>query len=634
MYSSPTKNSGVAGEIVDLYQHQLKTGSEPSGHAVEPVNADPTEDTISGKELIQEQQLRGVRVVAKVALIACAVSIPFCTGIVFFLDTWLGLALLCIATVVGAYEAMVLALSTYGRYRPWLDWLGSAIEVSVPTVIALIDTSRIGPAYALTSAPVLLYALAVLVSALRLRPGLVLFAGGLGAAQMLVLFAFLQNRLDPLLVEQLPSLGISNVSQRAMYVLLAGIIGWFLCRSLLRLAHDLSTQWVARQKSERERRALEEQLHQAQKMEAVGQLAGGIAHDFNNALTTILGYCEFLEEAMTAPSLRKDVAEIRHAGERAVALTSQLLAFSRKQTFQTRVVDLNGLVSNAGRMLERMVGEGVVLRYLQSSDLLSVQVDPNRLEQVLVNLVINARDSMPNGGVVTIETGRTMEDVATMRTPESGWVYLTVVDNGEGMTAEVQAHLFEPFFTTKERGKGTGLGLATAYGAVKQFGGHLTVKSTLGEGSTFRILLPASRIQPVAEESPPATKSNGSGETILVVEDEKDLLRFIARVLQRAGYVVLSADNPTDALETASRYKNNIHLLLTDVVMPGRTGKELWDTLRPLRPETRVLFMSGYAQNILGEHVSLGPDTPLLSKPFSAAELTSKVRAVLDSPST
>lgn len=591
----------------------------------------PAEVGVPTNQLVQEQQLRGVRAVAKVALISCAVSIPFCIGIIIFLDSRLGAAMLGIAAVVGLYEAIILALLTHGYYRPWLDWFGSAIEVSVPTVIALIDAAEVGPAYALTSAPVMLYGLAVLVSALRLRPGLVLFAGSLGATQMLALYATVHSRIDPNLLESLPSLGVSNVIQRASYVFLAGIIGWFLCRSLLRLANDLSTQWIARQQSEQGRRELEDQLHQAQKMEAIGQLAGGVAHDFNNALTTILGYCEFIEAEVTDPKLREDVAEIRRAGERAVALTGQLLTFSRKQTFQIDAVDLNALVSDAGRMLERMVGEDVDLQLSPGDSPLIVQVDPNRLIQVLVNLVINARDSMPGGGVVKIETGKTSEVIREMSTPENGWIFLTVVDNGEGMTSEVQARLFEPFFTTKERGKGTGLGLATAYGAVKQFGGHLSVNSAPGEGSTFRILLPASDVQPsAAAPAPKPAQSTSGGETVLVTEDEKDLRRFVVRVLRRAGYTVLSAEDATSALETAHRYEDKIHLLLTDVVMPGRTGKELWENLRPLRPNMRVLFMSGYAQNILGEHVSLGPNTPFLSKPFSAAQLERKVREVLD----
>ena len=585
------------------------------------------------KLLIAQQQLRGARGVAKVALIACGISIPFCVGIVFLLDSGLGLALLGFAALVGVYEALVLVLLARGRYRPWLDWLGSAIEVSVPTGIALIDAARIGPAYALTSAPVMFYGLAVLLSALRLRPSLVLFAGGLGAAQMLTFYAVMQDRLDPVLVERLPSLGVSNVVQRAAYVLLAGIVGWFLCRSLLRLALDLSAQWVARQKSEKQRHALEEQLHQSQKMEAIGQLAGGVAHDFNNQLTLILGHCAFLEEEVEDSALLDDITQIRRAGERAAALTSQLLAFSRKQTLQVQKVDLNALVVDASQMLERLVGPGVVLHCPANSEALAVQVDPNRLEQVLVTLVINARDAMPDGGDLTIEIGRAPEDLMTGDAPEAGWLFLDVTDTGVGMSPDVQTRIFEPFFTTKARGKGTGLGLATAYGIVKQFGGQLSVRSGPGEGSTFRLLLPASSAAPEVAETLSLVSPSQERETVLVAEDEKDLLAFVVRVLRRGGYGVLGAQSAEGALDLARRHKEKIHLLLTDVVMPGPTGKDLWETLRPQRPGMRILYMSGFTKNILGEHAALGPDTPMLPKPFKAEELLSKIREVLDANS-
>ncbi|MBN2527316.1 MAG: response regulator [Deltaproteobacteria bacterium] len=586
-------------------------------------------------QLIAEQQLRGVKAVARVTLIACAISLPFPFGIMTLLDFWLGLAMLGIVTVVGAYGAVVLILLSRGRYRPWLNWLGAAIEVSVPTAIALADSARIGPAYALTSAPVMLYGLAVLSSALRLRPRLVLFSGGLGAVQILLLYAMVYDRIDSDLVAQLPSLAVSNIIQRATYILLAGILGWFLCRSLLRLAQDLSTQWLARQKSEQQRRALEEQLHQAQKMEAIGQLAGGIAHDFNNLLTTIMGYSSLVEQSVTDPELLNDIREIKDSGQRAVELTSQLLAFSRKQTFQKRVVDLNCLVSDAGRMLAPIVGTGIALQSHPDSEPLYTRVDCNRLESVLINLVVNARDAIrevrQKDGVITIATGRSWEDTGTTRTPDTGWVFLSVSDNGAGMTPEMTNRIFEPFFTTKAQGKGTGLGLATAYGIINQFGGHLTVDSAPSKGSTFRILLPASNMKPKEEEPKPMTETAGGGETILVVEDEPDLRRFAVRVLRNVGYEVLSAESAQSAIKLTNDYKERIHLLLTDVVMPGQTGKELWDTLHPSRPELRLLYMSGYARNILGEHVSLAPDTPLLPKPFSPAELECKVREVLDS---
>jgi signal transduction histidine kinase len=593
-----------------------------------------TSPVVPEEQLIREQQLRGVKGVARVTLIACAISLPFPFGIMFLLDLWLGVAMLSIALVVGVYAAIVLALLARGQYRPWLNWVGAAIEVSIPTAIALADSTRIGPAYALTSAPVMLYGLAVLASALRLRPGLVLFAGGLGAVQILVLYAMLHTHIDPDLLARLPSLSVSNVVQRAVYIFLAGIVGWFLCRSLLRLARDLSTQWIARQKSDKERRALEEQLHQAQKMEAIGQLAGGIAHDFNNLLTTIMGYGALVEKQITDPQLLADLREIRDAGKRAADLTSQLLAFSRKQAFHARVVDLNALVSDASRMLERIVGTGIALRFHPGSGPLSIKVDANRLERVLINLVVNARDAIKDDvtgeGVITMETGLTWDNDETVRTPETGWVFLSVADNGTGMTSEVQARIFEPFFTTKEQGKGTGLGLATAYGAIRQFGGHLTVESTPGKGSTFRILLPASPVNAVTEESTVVARPPGGGETILVVEDAPDLRRYAVRVLRNGGYVVLSAENADSALKLSEDYQDRIHLLLTDVVMPGQTGKDLWEALQPQRPDMQLLYMSGYARNLLGEQVALGPDTPLISKPFGPAELESRVREVLD----
>ena len=582
-----------------------------------------------------EQQLRGVKGVARVTLIACAISLPFPFGVMYLLDLWLGVVMLSILLVAGIYGAVVLKLLAIGRYRPWLNWLGVVIEVSIPTVIALADAARVGPEYALTSAPLMLYALAVLLSALRLRPGLVLFAGGLGAAQLMLLYVLLHNRIDPNLLAQLPSVAVNNVVQRATYIFLAGILGWFLCRSLLRLARDLSTQWLARQRSEQQRRTLEEQLHQAQKMEAIGQLAGGIAHDFNNLLTTMMGYSALVEKEITDPILLRDMKEIRDSGERAVELTSQLLSFSRKQTFQTRTVNLNAVVSEASRMLARMVGASIDLRFRPVDEPLFVKVDVNRLERVLVNLVVNARDAIKETGevegVITIKLGRTDEDVQTVRTPETGWAFLTVSDTGAGMDAELQARIFEPFFTTKPQGKGTGLGLATAYGVIRQFGGHLTVSSAPGKGSTFRILLPAtSKASIVPEPRPKAKKSSVGAETILVVEDEPDLRRFAVRVLRNGGYKVLNAENVESALKISDEYKDTIHLLLTDVVMPGQTGKELWDILQPRRPGIQLLYMSGFARNILGEHVSLSPDTPLLPKPFSPSELENKVREVLD----
>ncbi|MBN2344461.1 MAG: response regulator [Deltaproteobacteria bacterium] len=626
----------------------------------DPDSSDGTFDTgnypaatphdVVADQLIEEQRLRGVKGVSRVTLIACALSLPFPFGVMILLDFCLGLGMLCIAAVVGIYGAIVLSILAKGRYYHWMNWIGVVIEVSIPTAIALMDAVRIGPAYALTSAPVMLYGLAVLLSALRLRPGLVLFAGALGAVQMLLLYAILHNRIDADLVSQLPSLAFANVVQRATYILLAGIIGWVLCRSLLRLARDLSTQWLARQKSERQRRALEEQLYQAQKMEAIGQLAGGIAHDFNNLLTTIIGCSELIEKELVDPESLQDILDIRDAGHRAADLTSQLLAFSRKQTFQTRVVDLNVLVSNASRMLARLVGDEIQLRFVPADYPLPVDVDVNRIEGVLINLVVNARDAIKErdirSGEVTIAAGLTTDDSVSSQAPENGWVFLSVTDNGVGMTTEMLGRIFEPFYTTKAQGKGTGLGLATAYGSVTQLGGHLIAESTVGKGSSFKTLLPAadgisessaakasSQLSQPSDEidiQPKATRSPG-GETVLVVEDESDLRRFATRALRNAGYFVLSAEDAADALETAAKYEGRIHLLLTDVVMPGKTGRELWEALQPQRPGIRLLYMSGYARNVLGEQVSLDFNTPLLSKPFGVSDLVERVRSVLDS---
>ncbi|MBN2671904.1 MAG: hypothetical protein JXX29_09525, partial [Deltaproteobacteria bacterium] len=538
----------------------------------DPDSSDGTFDTgnypaatphdVVADQLIEEQRLRGVKGVSRVTLIACALSLPFPFGVMILLDFCLGLGMLCIAAVVGIYGAIVLSILAKGRYYHWMNWIGVVIEVSIPTAIALMDAVRIGPAYALTSAPVMLYGLAVLLSALRLRPGLVLFAGALGAVQMLLLYAILHNRIDADLVSQLPSLAFANVVQRATYILLAGIIGWVLCRSLLRLARDLSTQWLARQKSERQRRALEEQLYQAQKMEAIGQLAGGIAHDFNNLLTTIIGCSELIEKELVDPESLQDILDIRDAGHRAADLTSQLLAFSRKQTFQTRVVDLNVLVSNASRMLARLVGDEIQLRFVPADYPLPVDVDVNRIEGVLINLVVNARDAIKErdirSGEVTIAAGLTTDDSVSSQAPENGWVFLSVTDNGVGMTTEMLGRIFEPFYTTKAQGKGTGLGLATAYGSVTQLGGHLIAESTVGKGSSFKTLLPAadgisessaakasSQLSQPSDEidiQPKATRSPG-GETVLVVEDESDLRRFATRALRNAGYFVLSAED-------------------------------------------------------------------------------------------
>jgi PAS domain S-box-containing protein len=388
-----------------------------------------------------------------------------------------------------------------------------------------------------------------------------------------------------------------------------------------------------------ERRTLEEQLRQSQKMEAIGRLAGGIAHDFNNLLTAILGYSDLLAARIGDDDEggRKDVEEIRKAGERAVALTRQLLAFSRKQMLQPRVVDLNDAVRNIEQMLRRLIGEHVELTALLAERLGTVRADPGQIDQVLVNLAVNARDAMPDGGVLGIETANTtLEADFVARNPGSragDYVVLSVKDTGTGMTEEVKKHIFEPFFTTKPKGKGTGLGLAMAYGFVKQSDGYIAVESEPGRGTTFRIYLP--RVHEAAQDvvrTVLSTPSPRRGETILLVEDEAGVRRLSRTVLEEQGYVVLEAASGDIALEVARSQTGPIHLVVTDVVMPGMSGRELWDRLRVLSPDSRVLFMSGYTDDVIARHGVLEPGIAFLQKPFTAFGLAGKVREVLDAP--
>ncbi len=385
-----------------------------------------------------------------------------------------------------------------------------------------------------------------------------------------------------------------------------------------------------------QQRRLEEQLLQAQKMEGIGRLAGGIAHDFNNLLTAILGYAELMESQLgDDEGLKSELREIRSAGERAAALTRQLLAFSRRQVMQPRTLDLNDVVSDVGKLLARLIGEDVTLVTRLEPALGSVEADPGQLEQVLMNLAVNARDAMPKGGTLTFETANAVLD-ADFAAVHPGavpgaYVVLTVTDGGSGMTEEVRRHVFEPFFTTKEKGKGTGLGLATAYGIVKQSGGYITVDSEAGRGATFRIYLP--RVEGTATTSErtksPSLSPTGT-ETILLVEDEVGVRNLSASVLKTQGYVVLEAASGDTALEVARSQPGPIQLVVTDVVMPGMSGRELWERLRILRPDARVLFMSGYTDDVIAQHGVLEPGIAFLQKPFTPFGLAGKVREVLD----
>ena len=384
-----------------------------------------------------------------------------------------------------------------------------------------------------------------------------------------------------------------------------------------------------------EQRHLEEQFRQAQKMEAVGQLAGGIAHDFNNLLTAILGNTQLLlRDLPPGDAKRGDVEEIRKASERAASLTRQLLAYSRRQMLQPEVLDLNGVVAEMDRMLRRLIGEHIALVTVLAPELGRVRADPNQLEQVIVNLAVNARDAMPDGGKLTIETANVELDAtyaqAHLGSVPGAYAMVAVTDTGVGMDATVRAHLFEPFFTTKEVGKGTGLGLATVYGIVKQSDGYISVYSEVGRGTSFKIYLPRIDTPAPVEASAAKDRPDRGTETILVVEDEPAVLSLSRRALEAQGYVVLAASDASDAMRVVERHGGTIHLLLTDVVMPGLSGRELADRLATRRPGIRVLYMSGYPGDAVVQHGALPHGSAFLQKPFSPDGLASKVRDVLD----
>jgi len=391
-----------------------------------------------------------------------------------------------------------------------------------------------------------------------------------------------------------------------------------------------------------ERRALEQQLRQSQKMEAVGRLAGGIAHDFNNLLMVISGYSEFLLERLGGePHLRGPAQEIASASERASSLTRQLLAFSRKQMLAPRIVNLNDIATENLKMLTRMIGEDIDLVMIPGQGLWSVRADAGQIEQVIMNLAVNARDAMPSGGKLTIETANVTldEEYARMHAPlrPGDYVMVSIGDTGAGMDSETQSHIFEPFFTTKGP-KGTGLGLSTVYGIVKQSGGYIWVYSELGRGTTFKIYLPrvASVGETLAQMAAPAhfQKVEPGTETILLVEDEANL-RYLARqYLEKQGYKVIEAADGAVAMQIAVAHEATIHLLLTDVIMPGMNGRELAQRISEIRPNVKVLYMSGYTENVIGHNGTLEAGVRLLQKPFNLRDLKSKVREVLDATPT
>jgi PAS domain S-box-containing protein len=390
-----------------------------------------------------------------------------------------------------------------------------------------------------------------------------------------------------------------------------------------------------------ERRALEQQLRQSQKMEAVGRLAGGIAHDFNNLLMVISGYSEFLLERLgDEPRLRGPAQEIASAAERASSLTRQLLAFSRKQMLAPRVVNLNDVATENLKMLTRMIGEDIDLMLVPATGLWPVRADAGQIEQVIMNLAVNARDAMPSGGKLTIETSNVAldEEYARFHAPlrPGDYVMVAISDTGAGMDAETQSHIFEPFFTTKGT-KGTGLGLSTVYGIVKQSGGYIWVYSEVGKGTTFKIYLPrvASTGEAVMPVATPVEqqKAEPGTETILLVEDEANL-RYLARqYLEKQGYKVIEAADGAVAMQIAVAHEKMIHLLLTDVIMPGMNGRELAQRISEIRPNVKILYMSGYTENVIGHNGMLDAGVRLLQKPFNLRDLRSKVREVLDATS-
>ena len=386
-----------------------------------------------------------------------------------------------------------------------------------------------------------------------------------------------------------------------------------------------------------ERKKLEEQLRQSQRMESVGRLAGGIAHDFNNLLTVVTGYSELMLGRLAEDSsLRNDAEEIKRAGERAASLTQQLLAFSRRQVLQPKVLDLNEVVSRMEKMLRRLIGENVELRTNPGAELWSVKADPGQVEQVLVNLVVNARDAMPGGGKLVIETGNVFLDEKYSRehlpAQPGPYVMFAISDTGVGMDKVTMSRVFEPFFTTKESGKGTGLGLSTVYGIVKQSGGYIWVYSEPGKGTTFKSYLPRETGDAVAAPRPArsVTRAVGNETILVVVEDDEAVRKLAARILGTAGYTVLAAASGGEALQAMERHRGPVQLLLTDVVMPQMGGKELAQRVALQRPGLRVLYMSGYTDDAIVHHGVLDANTHFVGKPLNAADLTRKVREVLD----
>jgi two-component system sensor histidine kinase EvgS len=390
-----------------------------------------------------------------------------------------------------------------------------------------------------------------------------------------------------------------------------------------------------RRKAEREKQKLQAELVQSQKMESVGRLAGGVAHDYNNMLNVIIGFADLaLEDTPPEDPRRGDLEEILHAARRSADITRQLLAFARRQTIQPVVLDLNSSVESMLKMLRRLIGEAVDLGWHPGPGLWPVFMDPSQLGQVLANLCVNARDAIADVGKITLETGNAaLDDAYCADHPgfvPGEYVLLAVSDNGQGMDRETLANAFEPFFTTKQPGEGTGLGLATIYGIVKQNGGFINVYSEPGRGTTFRIYLPRHAGEgAVAVPAEAGAMAPAEGETVMVVEDETAIGHLARTLLEKLGYTVLSADTPRGALETAGRHRGRIDLVITDVVMPEMNGRDLADRIRQIHPEVRMLYMSGYTANVIAHHGILDPGVFFIQKPFTNRELADRVRETL-----
>ncbi len=516
---------------------------------------------------------------------------------------------------------------------------GPTTDIAVPIINGALGIVHVGMSYALVDTAVR----AVVVRTLAVFGVGVLVAVGLAA-----LTARLLVRPVTVLVEAARTIGAGNLTHRVEVTrpdelaTLASAMNR-MADDLLRSRQELEaySQTLESRVEERTRELsqAQDQLRQAQKMEAIGKLAGGVAHDFNNLLTAITGYSELIMSSDLAQGdpVRGNVEQIRQAADRAASLTGQLLAFSRRQMLHPRILNLNVVVANIDKMLRRLIGEDIDLVTVLAPALGRVKADPGQLEQVLMNLAVNARDAMVQGGKLTIETADVELDGAYalrhLAVRPGPYVMLAVSDTGCGMDAETRSHLFEPFFTTKERGKGTGLGLSTVYGIVKQSGGNIWVYSEPGRGTTFKIYLP--RVEEAAEAlvAPAAsiTPARGS-ETLLVVEDDEAVRSLARKVLERQGYTVLEARDGDEALAIGEGHAGPIPLMLTDVVMPGRSGRDVARQLAAVRPDMKVLYMSGYTDNAIVHQGVLDPGIAFLPKPFTPDALARKVREVLDAP--